>query len=64
MLEIFVTVVSGQVFWICTGRNKTLPPSTNLPVIGYIAGVNMASLSKCPHSQFEDWGQMGGRVPQ
>ena len=27
------------------GRNKTLPPSTSLPVIGEIAGVNTASLS-------------------
>ena len=50
MLEIFVTVVSGQVFWICTGRNKTLPPSTNLPVMGEIAGVNTALLGGYLHS--------------
>ena len=35
---------SGQVLWIYTGRNKTLPPSTSLPVMGKIAGVNTASL--------------------
>ena len=35
---------NGQIFWTCTGRNKTLPPSTSLPVMGKIAGVNMASL--------------------
>ena len=33
---------SGQVLWICTGRNKTLPTSTNLPVMDEIAGVNTA----------------------
>ena len=35
---------SGQVLWTCTGRNKTLPPATNLQVMGKIAGVNTASL--------------------
>ena len=36
--------------WTCTGRNKTLPPSTSLPVMGEIAGVNMASLGGYLHS--------------
>ena len=27
-------VRSGPVLWTCTGRNRTLPPSTSLPVIG------------------------------
>ena len=27
---------SGQVLWTCTGRNKTLPPSASLPVMGEI----------------------------
>ena len=36
-------VGSGQVLLTCTGRNKTLPPSTGLPVMGEIAGVNTAS---------------------
>ena len=40
-------VGSGQVLWICTGRNKTLPPSTSLPVMGEIAGMNTASLDGC-----------------
>ena len=35
---------SGQVLWPCTGRNMTFPPSTSLPVMGEIAGVNTASL--------------------
>ena len=30
----------------CTGRNKILPPSTSLPVMGEIAGVNTASLGE------------------
>ena len=34
---------SGLVLWTYTGR-KTLPPSTSLPVMGEIAGVNTASL--------------------
>ena len=34
---------SGQVLWTCTGKNKTLPPSTSVPVVGEIAGVSMAS---------------------
>ena len=41
---------NGQVFWTCTGRNKTLPPSTSLPVTGEIAGVNTASLGGYLHS--------------
>ena len=40
---------SGQVLWTYTGR-KTLPPSTSLPVMGEIAGVNTASLGECLHS--------------
>ena len=31
-----IIVGSGQVLWTCTGRNKTLPPSTSLPVMGEI----------------------------
>ena len=34
---------SGQVIWTCKGR-KLLLPSTSLPVMGEIAGVNTASL--------------------
>ena len=41
---------SGQVLWTCTGRNKTPPPSTSLPVMGDIAGVNTASLGGYLHS--------------
>ena len=41
---------SGQVLWACTGRNKTFPSSTSLPVMGEIAGVNTASLGGYPHS--------------
>ena len=37
-------VGSGQVLWACTGRNKMLPPSTSLPVMGKIAGVTTTSL--------------------
>ena len=37
-------VGGGQVLWTCTGRNKTFPPSRNLPVKGEIAGVNSTSL--------------------
>ena len=44
------SVGSGQVLWTCTGRNKTLPPSTSLPVMGKIAGVNTASLGGYLHS--------------
>ena len=41
-----VTFLGGswQVVWTCTGRNKTLPLSTSLPVIGEITVVNTASL--------------------
>ena len=35
---------SEQVLWTCTGRNKAFPPSTSLPVMGEIIGVNTASL--------------------
>ena len=35
---------SVQVLWTCTGKNKTLPPSTSLPVMGEVAGVNTLSL--------------------
>ena len=41
---------SGQVLWTCTGRNKTLPSSTSLPVMGEIAGVNTASRGGYFHS--------------
>ena len=41
---------SRQILWTCTGRNKTLPPSTSLPVMGEIAGVNTASLGGYLHS--------------
>ena len=40
---------SGQVLWTHTGR-KTLPPSTSLPVMGEISGVNTASLGGYLHS--------------
>ena len=39
----------GSVLWTCTGWNKTLPPSTSLPVMGEIAGVNTASLGGYLH---------------
>ena len=39
-------VDSGWVLWTCTGRNKTLLPSTSLPVMGKIAGVNTALLGR------------------
>ena len=35
---------SGHVLWTYTGRNKMLPPSMCLPLMGEIAGVNMVSL--------------------
>ena len=40
---------SGLVLWTYTGR-KMLPPSTSLPVMGEIAGVNMALLGGYLHS--------------
>ena len=40
---------SGPVLWTYTGR-MTLPPSTSLPVMGEIAGVNMALLGGYLHS--------------
>ena len=43
-------VEGGSVFlWTYTGR-KTLPPSTSLPLMGEIAGVNTASLGGYLHS--------------
>ena len=39
---------SGPVLWTYTGK-KTLPPSTSLPVMDEIAGVNTASLSGYLH---------------
>ena len=44
------TYVSGQVLWTYTGR-KTFPPSTSLPVMGRIAGVNITSLGGYLHSE-------------
>ena len=40
---------SAPVLWTYMGR-KTLPPSTSLPVMGEIAGVNTASLGRYLHS--------------
>ena len=40
---------SGPVLWTYTER-KTLPPSTSLPVMGEIAGVNTTSLGGYLHS--------------
>ena len=40
---------SVQVVWTCTGRNKTLPPYTSLPVMDEIAYVNMALLGGYLH---------------
>ena len=40
----------GRSFRAGTGRNKMFPPSTSLPVMGEIAGVNMASLGGCLYS--------------
>ena len=40
---------SGLVLWTYTGR-KTLPPSTSLPLMGDMAGVNTASLGGYLHS--------------
>ena len=34
----------GRSCWICMGRDTTFPPSTSLPVMGEIAGVNTTSL--------------------
>ena len=34
----------------CTGRNKTFPPSTGLPAMGEIIGVNTALLGGYLHS--------------
>ena len=43
-------VGGGQVLWTCTGKNKSLPPFTSLPVMVEIAGVNTASLGGCLYS--------------
>ena len=43
-ISAFSLVSRRQVLWTCTERNKTLPPSIRLPVMGEIAGVNTASL--------------------
>ena len=42
IIIIIIIMIMGrtQVLWTCTGRNKMLPPSTRLPVMGEIAGVN------------------------
>ena len=40
---------SGRVLWTYSGR-KTLPPSTSLPVMGEIAGVNTALLGGYFHN--------------
>ena len=40
----------GQVLWTCTGRNKALTPTTSLPGMDEVAGVNTASLGGCPNS--------------
>ena len=42
-------VFSTDIYGTYTGR-KTLPPSTSLPVMGEIAGVNTASLGGYLHS--------------
>ena len=44
-----VNADSGQVLWTYMGR-KMLPPSTSLPVVGKIAGVNTTSLGRYLHS--------------
>ena len=41
---------SGQVLCTCAGKNKMFPPSTSLPVMDEIAGVNTASLGGYLHS--------------
>ena len=43
-------VGTGPVLWICAGRNKTFPPSSSLPGMGEITGVNTASLGRYLHS--------------
>ena len=43
-------VGGGQVLWTCTGKNKSLPPFTSLPVMGEIAGVSTASPGGCLQS--------------
>ena len=42
-------IISTVIQFTCTGR-KTLPPSTSLPVMGEIAGVNTPSLGGYLHS--------------
>ena len=46
----YLKLGSGPVLWPYTVR-KTLPPSTSLPVMGEIAGVNTASLGGYLHSK-------------
>ena len=41
---------SGPVLWTCTVKNKMLPPSTSLPLMGEVADVNMASQGGYLHS--------------
>ena len=50
MMMMMMIMGSRQILWTCTGRNKTLPPATNLQVMGKIAGVNAASLGGYLHS--------------
>ena len=40
----------GRSFWTCMERNTTFSPSTSLPVMGEITGVNTASLGGYLHS--------------
>ena len=42
---------SGQVLWTYKWRNRTLPPSTSLSLMGKIASVNTESLSEYLHSK-------------
>ena len=67
------TVGSRQVLWACTGKNETFPPSTSLPVMGEIAGVNTTSLGGYLHSAYgqrprvrpgEGWAPPGCTLPR
>ena len=50
-LPVFTSILAEwAVLWICTGRNKTFPHSTSLPVMSEIAGVNTASRGGFLHS--------------
>ena len=57
---------SEQVPWTWTGRNKTLPSSTSLPVMDEIACVNTISQGRCPNRSktMAGWGRGGGDVPR